>query len=62
MLSDSVCVTLWCPLLQILAVGDGPSVSHCMLGGEIKAQIPCTPRSLNTLRLNANSTEHRVSQ
>lgn len=45
---------------MILAVGDGPSVSHCLLGGEVKAQIPCTPHSLNTLRLNANSSEHRV--
>ncbi|XP_068605632.1 THO complex subunit 6 homolog [Brachionichthys hirsutus] len=45
---------------MILAVGDGPFVSHCLLGGEVKAQIPCTPRGLNTLQLNANSTEHRV--
>uniref|UniRef100_A0A671WJU4 THO complex 6 n=1 Tax=Sparus aurata TaxID=8175 RepID=A0A671WJU4_SPAAU len=45
---------------MILAVGDGPFVSHCLLGGEVKAQIPCTPQSLNTLQLNTNSTEHRV--
>lgn len=47
--------------LQILAVGEGPFVSHCLLGGEVKAQIPCTPQSLNTLQLNTNSSEHRVS-
>lgn len=46
---------------QILAVGEGPFVSHCLLAGEVKAQIPCTPQSLNTLQLNANSTENRVS-
>uniref|UniRef100_A0A8C4DS97 THO complex 6 homolog n=1 Tax=Dicentrarchus labrax TaxID=13489 RepID=A0A8C4DS97_DICLA len=45
---------------MILAVGEGPFLSHCLLGGEVKAQIPCTPQSLNTLQLNTNSTEHRV--
>uniref|UniRef100_A0A8C2ZN13 THO complex 6 n=1 Tax=Cyclopterus lumpus TaxID=8103 RepID=A0A8C2ZN13_CYCLU len=45
---------------MILAVGEGPAVSHCLLGGEVKAQIPCTPQSLNTLQLNTSSTEHRV--
>lgn len=45
---------------MILSVGEGPCVSHCLLGGEVKAQIPCTPQSLNTLMLNTNSTEHRV--
>ncbi|XP_075999061.1 THO complex subunit 6 homolog [Genypterus blacodes] len=45
---------------MILAVGDGPHVSHCLLGGDVKAQIPCLPQSLNTLALNTNSTEHRV--
>uniref|UniRef100_A0AAX7V228 THO complex 6 n=1 Tax=Astatotilapia calliptera TaxID=8154 RepID=A0AAX7V228_ASTCA len=44
----------------ILTVGEGAFVSHCLLGGEVKAQIPCTPQSLNTLQLNNNSTEHRV--
>ncbi|KAG7234944.1 hypothetical protein INR49_003585 [Caranx melampygus] len=47
-------------LFQILAVGEGPTVSHCLLGGEVKAQIPCYSQSLNTLQLNTNSTEHRV--
>uniref|UniRef100_A0A667XLX2 THO complex 6 n=1 Tax=Myripristis murdjan TaxID=586833 RepID=A0A667XLX2_9TELE len=45
---------------MILTVGEGPCVSHCLLGGDVKAQIPCTPQSLNTLALNTNSTEHRV--
>ncbi|XP_023252755.1 THO complex subunit 6 homolog [Seriola lalandi dorsalis] len=45
---------------MILAVGEGQSVSHCLLGGEVKAQIPCSSQSLNTLQLNTNSTEHRV--
>ncbi|KAK5884371.1 hypothetical protein CesoFtcFv8_018203 [Champsocephalus esox] len=45
---------------MILAVGEGPSVAHCLLGGEVKAQIPCTPQSLNTLQLNTNSAEHRM--
>ncbi|XP_062874972.1 THO complex subunit 6 homolog [Trichomycterus rosablanca] len=44
----------------ILAVGEGSCVSHCLLGGDVKAQIPCTSPSLNTLALNLNSTEHRV--
>uniref|UniRef100_A0A1A8NA55 THO complex 6 homolog n=3 Tax=Nothobranchius TaxID=28779 RepID=A0A1A8NA55_9TELE len=44
---------------MILAVGQGAFVSHCLLGGDVKAQIPCTPSSLNTLQLN-NSSEHRV--
>uniref|UniRef100_A0A4W5P6K7 Uncharacterized protein n=1 Tax=Hucho hucho TaxID=62062 RepID=A0A4W5P6K7_9TELE len=46
---------------MILSVGEGHCVSHCLLRGEVKAQIPCTPHSLNTLALNLNSTEHRVS-
>lgn len=50
------------PSVQILAIGEGPYVSHCLLGGDIKAEIPCTPKSLNSLQLNTNSTEHRVSQ
>uniref|UniRef100_A0A665XB99 Uncharacterized protein n=1 Tax=Echeneis naucrates TaxID=173247 RepID=A0A665XB99_ECHNA len=45
---------------MILAVGEGPNVSHCLLGGGVKAQIPCSSQSLNTLQLNMNSTEHRV--
>uniref|UniRef100_A0A3Q0QPU1 THO complex 6 n=1 Tax=Amphilophus citrinellus TaxID=61819 RepID=A0A3Q0QPU1_AMPCI len=45
---------------MILAVGEGAFVSHCLLGGEVKAQIPCTAQSLNTLQFNSNSTEHRV--
>ncbi|PWA28971.1 hypothetical protein CCH79_00019812 [Gambusia affinis] len=45
---------------MILAVGDGAFVSHCLLGGEVKGQIPCTPPSLNTLQLNTKSSEHRV--
>uniref|UniRef100_A0A3B1IP23 THO complex 6 n=1 Tax=Astyanax mexicanus TaxID=7994 RepID=A0A3B1IP23_ASTMX len=44
----------------IFAVGEGPHVSHCLLGGSVKAQIPCTSPSLNTLALNLSSTEHRV--
>lgn len=45
---------------MILAVGEGPLVSHCMLGGDVKAQIPSSSPSLNTLQINSNSTEHRV--
>ncbi|XP_054616310.1 THO complex subunit 6 homolog [Dunckerocampus dactyliophorus] len=45
---------------MILAVGEGPFVSHCLLGGEVKAQIPCSPQNLNSLQLNTNSTEHQV--
>ncbi|KAI4872616.1 hypothetical protein NFI96_024578 [Prochilodus magdalenae] len=45
---------------MIFAVGEGPHVSHCLLGGTVKAQIPCTSPSLNTLALNLGSTEHRV--
>uniref|UniRef100_A0A8B9KGP9 THO complex 6 n=1 Tax=Astyanax mexicanus TaxID=7994 RepID=A0A8B9KGP9_ASTMX len=45
---------------NIFAVGEGPHVSHCLLGGSVKAQIPCTSPSLNTLALNLSSTEHRV--
>ncbi|XP_072224513.1 THO complex subunit 6 homolog [Leuresthes tenuis] len=45
---------------MILAVGEGACVSHCQLGGEVKAQIPCTPQSLNTLQINTKSSEHRV--
>ncbi|XP_076852338.1 THO complex subunit 6 homolog [Brachyhypopomus gauderio] len=44
----------------ILAVGEGPYVSHCILGGTMKAQIPSSSPSLNTLALNLNSAEHRV--
>ncbi|KAL4658332.1 THO complex subunit 6-like [Arapaima gigas] len=44
----------------ILAVGEGHFLSHCLLGGEVKSLIPCSPPSLNTLALNTNSTEHRV--
>nr|XP_057904191.1 THO complex subunit 6 homolog [Doryrhamphus excisus] len=45
---------------MILAVGEGPFVSHCLLGGEVKAQIPCSPPNLNSLQLNTNSTENQV--
>uniref|UniRef100_A0A8C5CJ48 THO complex 6 n=1 Tax=Gadus morhua TaxID=8049 RepID=A0A8C5CJ48_GADMO len=45
---------------MILTVGEGQCVSHCLMGGEVKAQIPCTPHSINTLAINTNSTEHRV--
>uniref|UniRef100_A0A671PHV7 THO complex subunit 6 homolog n=1 Tax=Sinocyclocheilus anshuiensis TaxID=1608454 RepID=A0A671PHV7_9TELE len=44
----------------IMSVGEGPHVSHCLHGGTVKAQIPCTPSSLNTLALNLKNTEHRV--
>uniref|UniRef100_A0A672TDD9 THO complex subunit 6 homolog n=1 Tax=Sinocyclocheilus grahami TaxID=75366 RepID=A0A672TDD9_SINGR len=44
----------------IMSVGEGPYVSHCLHGGTVKAQIPCTPSSLNTLALNLKNTEHRV--
>ncbi|KAB5553556.1 hypothetical protein PHYPO_G00039990 [Pangasianodon hypophthalmus] len=47
-------------LSRIFAVGEGPYVSHCLLGGSVKAQIPCTPPSLNTLALNLGTTEHRL--
>lgn len=43
-----------------MSVGEGPYVSHCLHGGTVKAQIPCTPSSLNTLALNLKNTEHRV--
>lgn len=45
---------------MILTVGEGQCVSHCLMGGEVKAQIPCTPHSVNTLAINTNSAEHRV--
>ncbi|XP_029997819.1 THO complex subunit 6 homolog isoform X1 [Sphaeramia orbicularis] len=45
---------------MILAVGDGPVVSHCLLGGDVRAQIPCSSQSLNTLQSNSSSTEYRV--
>lgn len=45
---------------MILAVGEGPLVSHCMLGGEVKAQIPSSTQSLNTLQINSQSSENRV--
>ncbi|KAJ8402569.1 hypothetical protein AAFF_G00366520 [Aldrovandia affinis] len=44
----------------ILSVGEGQFVSHCLMSGEVKSLIPCTPPSLNTLAINTNSTEHRV--
>uniref|UniRef100_A0A8C1K208 THO complex 6 n=1 Tax=Cyprinus carpio TaxID=7962 RepID=A0A8C1K208_CYPCA len=44
----------------IMSVGEGPHVSHCLHGGTVKAQIPCTPSSLNTLALNLKNSEHRV--
>ncbi|XP_008328578.1 THO complex subunit 6 homolog [Cynoglossus semilaevis] len=45
---------------MILAVGEGPHVSHCLLGGTIRAQIPSVLQSINTLQLNRNSSEHQV--
>ncbi|KAK7877318.1 hypothetical protein WMY93_031968 [Mugilogobius chulae] len=45
---------------MILAVGEGPLVSHCMLGGDVKAQIPSSSPSLNCLQINNKSNEHRV--
>ncbi|XP_061740307.1 THO complex subunit 6 homolog isoform X2 [Nerophis ophidion] len=43
---------------MILAAGEGAFVSHCLLGGEVKAQIPCRPHNVNSLQLN--SGEHQV--
>uniref|UniRef100_A0A3B4ASY0 Uncharacterized protein n=1 Tax=Periophthalmus magnuspinnatus TaxID=409849 RepID=A0A3B4ASY0_9GOBI len=44
----------------ILAVGEGPLVSHCMLGGDVKAQIPSSSPNLNCLQINSKSSEHRM--
>ncbi|CAL1589153.1 unnamed protein product [Knipowitschia caucasica] len=45
---------------MVLAVGDSPLVSHCMLGGDVKAQIPTSSPSLNCFQINDRSSEHRV--
>jgi len=44
----------------ILSAGEGPYLYHSLVGGKVKAQIPCTPPSLNTLALNDHPSEPRV--
>lgn len=53
-----LCVFL---VVQILSAGEGPYLYHSLVGGKVKAQIPCTPPSLNTLALNEHPSEPRVS-
>ncbi|XP_042561658.1 THO complex subunit 6 homolog [Clupea harengus] len=45
---------------MILSVGEGPYLYHSFLGGQVKAQIPCTSPSLNSLALNVHPSESRV--
>ncbi|XP_048477063.1 THO complex subunit 6 homolog, partial [Rhincodon typus] len=44
----------------ILTAGDGPVISHCQVSGDVKTEVPCTPASVYSLRINERSQEHKV--
>uniref|UniRef100_A0A8C3XMI9 Uncharacterized protein n=1 Tax=Chelydra serpentina TaxID=8475 RepID=A0A8C3XMI9_CHESE len=44
----------------ILSAGHSPAINHLQISGEIRAQIPCTPRSVHSLCVNERSPEHKV--
>ncbi|XP_041431690.1 THO complex 6 L homeolog isoform X1 [Xenopus laevis] len=45
---------------MILCAGQAPFVNHCQINGEIKAQIPSTPRCVYSLSVNESSQENKV--
>ncbi|XP_068779387.1 THO complex subunit 6 homolog isoform X3 [Struthio camelus] len=44
----------------LLAGGQGPALHQLQLSGELKARVPCSPRTLLSLCLNERSPEHKV--
>ncbi|XP_069507801.1 THO complex subunit 6 isoform X1 [Ambystoma mexicanum] len=44
----------------LLSAGHSPTINHCQINGDIKAQVACTPRTIYTLRVNAQSQENKV--
>ncbi|XP_074854525.1 THO complex subunit 6 isoform X1 [Carettochelys insculpta] len=44
----------------ILSAGHSPAINHLQISGELRAQIPCTPRSVHSLCVNERSPEHKV--
>uniref|UniRef100_A0A8C0HE94 THO complex subunit 6 n=1 Tax=Chelonoidis abingdonii TaxID=106734 RepID=A0A8C0HE94_CHEAB len=44
----------------ILSAGHSPAINHLQISGEVRAQIPCTPRSVHSLCINERSPEHKV--
>ncbi|KYO39048.1 THO complex subunit 6 homolog [Alligator mississippiensis] len=44
----------------ILCAGQGPTIYHLQLSGDIRARIPCSPPALHSLCLNQRSPEHKV--
>ncbi|XP_053328264.1 THO complex subunit 6 homolog [Spea bombifrons] len=45
---------------MVLCAGQGPSINHCQINGELRAQIPCTPRCIYSLCINEGSQENKV--
>ncbi|XP_063286991.1 THO complex subunit 6 homolog [Pelobates fuscus] len=45
---------------MILCAGQAPYINHCQINGEIRAQIPSTPRCVYSLCINEGSQENKV--
>uniref|UniRef100_A0A8C5QMS5 THO complex subunit 6 n=1 Tax=Leptobrachium leishanense TaxID=445787 RepID=A0A8C5QMS5_9ANUR len=45
---------------MILCAGQAPCINHCQINGEIRAQIPSTPRCVYSLCINEGSQENKV--
>ncbi|KAM8962427.1 THO complex subunit 6 [Pelodytes ibericus] len=45
---------------MILCAGQAPSINHCQINGEIRAQIPSTPHCVYSLSINEVSQENKV--
>ncbi|XP_030064769.1 THO complex subunit 6 isoform X2 [Microcaecilia unicolor] len=44
----------------ILSAGQNPTINHCQISGDIKAQIPCTSRTIYSMSINDQSQENKV--
>nr|XP_033800670.1 THO complex subunit 6 homolog isoform X5 [Geotrypetes seraphini] len=44
----------------ILSAGQNPTINHYQISGDIKAQIPCTSRTIYSMNINDQSQENKV--
>ncbi|KAM4698733.1 THO complex subunit 6 [Rhinophrynus dorsalis] len=45
---------------MILCSGQAPHINHCQINGEIRAQIPSSPRCIYSMTINEGSQENKV--
>ncbi|XP_029462643.1 THO complex subunit 6 homolog [Rhinatrema bivittatum] len=45
---------------MILSAGQHPTINHCHICGDIKAQIPCTSHTIYSMGINDQSQENKV--